>query len=641
MVLVDNRPGEANRIPLDLGMPAGMVSDLDGAGIQAFLSSVGGRSTARFNFDPLETKTGRSGIVTSFSSAGPTAFEHRLKPDVGAPGGEILSSTLPEFAGAPFAPFDGTSMASPHVAGAAALLLQRHPGWSVRQVKSALVSTAGGAWQNTARTDEASVLVSGGGLTNVHEADAPAIFTEPAMLSFGDLNVNRGAQRRSRLLSISDAGGGAGIWTVEVRPQSASTGASLALPGLVTVGPGGTTDIGVAAVASADAAAGDNYGFIVLRHGTTSRRVPYAFFVTRPALESYEPTPGRLRRQFGGSTLGGPSRVNVYRWPSSPFGHPPGYFGPPMAEVGAERLYEVPHLTRPVVNLGVAVIAATRGSLINPWLLGAPDENSVQGQAATPVNVNALTFDFRLPIGAAAAVFPSLKRFWVAVDSSVDEYTGRPLSGRYVLRYWVNDLRPPTVNLVTRRVAAGRPTIVVRASDRGAGVNPLSLVLSYRRALIGASVYDVSSGLAVFVLPRAAPRLPRGRTNAIVMASDYQESKNVQTFGRNVLPNTRFRSVRLRVVRGTTVNWLLPQRGACVRGRIQLVVVAGSTRRIASVRFFDGARRIGVDRSGSAGLYSVNWAARRARRGRHVLRAVVSTRGGRRAVARRPVRVCR
>jgi minor extracellular serine protease Vpr len=641
IVIVDNRPGEANRLPLDMGMPAGMISDHDGASLQASLAGTGGRTTVRFNFDPLEVRTGRSGIVTSFSSAGPTAFEHRLKPDVAAPGGEILSSTLPEFAGSPFAPFDGTSMATPHIAGAAALLVQRHPGWSPAQVKSALVSTAGPAWGNTTRTTEASVLIAGGGLANVQAADDPLIFTEPASLSFGDLNLNRGAQRRLRLLSVSDAGGGAGTWTVEVRPQAATPGAALSVPGVVAVGPGGTTDVGVAAIAAADAAAGDNYGFLILRRGTVTRRVPYAFFVTRPALASYQPRATRLRRQFGGNTISGGSRVEVYRWPSSPFGPPPDYFGVPMAESGAERLYEVPHLTRPVVNLGVSVLASSPGSLIDPWFLGAPDENTVQGQAGTPVNVNPLTIDYRLPVGAAAAVFPSLKRFWVAVDSGRDEYTGRPLSGRFVLRYWVNDLRPPSISLVTRRVAAGRPTIVARVRDGGAGVNPLSLVISYRRALVGASAYDVSSGLAVFVLPREAPRLPRGRTSAIVVGSDYQEAKNVQTFGRNVMPNTRFRSVRLRAVRGTTVHWLLPSRGACVRGRAQLIVVAGSTGRISAVRFFDGRRRIGVDRRGTAGLYSAVWAARRARRGRHVLRAVVATRGGGRAIATRRVRVCR
>jgi minor extracellular serine protease Vpr len=641
IVLVDNRPGEANRLPLDLGMPAGMISDRDGLSLQTSLAAVGGRTTVRFDFDPLEVRTGRSGVVTSFSSAGPTAFEHRLKPDLAAPGGEILSSTLREFAGSLFAPFDGTSMATPHVAGAAALLVQRHPGWSPAQIKSALVSTAGSAWGNTQGTIEASVLHAGGGLVNVQAADDPRIFTEPASLSFGDLNVNAGARRKLLLLSISDAGAGSGTWTVEVRPQAATAGASLSVPGVVAVGPGGTADVAVAATASAAAAAGDNYGFLVLRRGALVRRVPYAFFVTRPALESYQPTPGRLRRQFGGNTLARTSRVDVYRWPAAPFGHPPNYFEQPMSEVGGERLYEVPHLTRPVVNLGVSVIGATRGSQIDPWLLGARDESSVQGLAATPVNVNPLTIDYRLPVGAAAAVFPSLKRLWVAVDSPRDEYTGRPLTGRYVLRYWVNDLRPPNVRVITRRVAAGRPTIVLRVSDRGAGVNPLSLVLSYRGALVGASLYDSSSGLAIFALPREAPRIPRGRTQGVVVASDFQEAKNVQTFGRNVLPNTRFQGVRVRAVRGTTAAWLVPARGACVRGRVPLLVVVSSTGRVRLVRFFDGARRIGVERRGTAGLFETTWSTRRARRGRHVLRAVVVTRGGGRAVATRRVRVCR
>jgi minor extracellular serine protease Vpr len=75
--------------------------------------------------------------IADFSSSGPTPLSWRLKPDVTAPGVNILSSVPPTG----FTPFSGTSMAAPHAAGAAALLRQRHPTWTVAQVKSALVQT--------------------------------------------------------------------------------------------------------------------------------------------------------------------------------------------------------------------------------------------------------------------------------------------------------------------------------------------------------------------------------------------------------------------------------------------------------------------------------------------------------------------
>ena len=137
------------------------------------MQATGGHATIRVGRTPLEIETGRGGTPTSFSSAGLTPFGHDLKPDLAAPGGSILSSTLTETIGEPFAVFDGTSMAAPHVAGAAALLLERHPIWSAYQVKSALMSTAGPAWGDTNRTTEAPVLLEGAGLINVGRADTP------------------------------------------------------------------------------------------------------------------------------------------------------------------------------------------------------------------------------------------------------------------------------------------------------------------------------------------------------------------------------------------------------------------------------------------------------------------------------------
>src|SRR5207237_1478947 len=178
------------------------------------------------------------------------------------------------------------------------------------------------------------------------------------------------------------------------------------------------------------------------------------------------------------STRTGVNRASAYRWPNAAFG-PAAAFGqaPPVNETGAEKLH-VTHVNVPTVNLGVSVLLSSAGSLIDPWFLGSRDENDVQGFAGTPVNVNNLMFDFRFPIGAAATVFPRTQRFYVAVDSGADPYTGRSLAGQYVLRAWVNDLDPPLAAPLTRTVAAGHPTLAVRTIDLQSGVDPLSLVIA-------------------------------------------------------------------------------------------------------------------------------------------------------------------
>jgi minor extracellular serine protease Vpr len=637
IVLVDNRPGEANPLPVLLELQSGMISDLDGARLRDYLAANGGRAPIRVGTDPLELNTGRSGIVTSFSSAGPTAFGHLLKPDVAAPGGQILSSTLPEFAGSPFAVFDGTSMAAPHVTGAAALLVQHHPTWTPRQVKSALVSTAGAAWQDTARTKEASVLLEGGGLINVARADNPLLFTDPVSLSFGDLNANRSAQRRSFLLTLTDAGTGSGTWSVQLQPQSASAGANLNVSPAVVVPPGGTVDLPVVAQASAGATAGDDYGFIVLRKGAITRRIPYLFLVTRPELESQTALP--LKKFNVGGTLTGTSKVGSYRFPTSPFGPAPDYFGPPQNEPGAEKLY-VMHVSGPVANAGVAVIAQSSNSLIDPWFLGSQDENDVQGYAGTPIGANSLDYTYRSDVEAAGAVFPIEKRYYISVDSGADPYTGQSYAGQYILRSWSNDVTPPQMRFLTRVVTAGRPLLAARVVDAGAGVDPLSLVVGYRRVLVLASYYDPFSGIALFGLPRQAPVIPRGKTSGAMQASDFQESKNVDQIGANILPNTSYSSFKIRAVARPTVTWLEPQTRSCTARKTSLAVVAAAPKKITWVRFFRGQRLIARGR-GSAGLYAATWTRKALHRGRYVLQVVVRDKSGAKTSARRIVRVCR
>jgi hypothetical protein len=311
-----------------------------------------------------------------------------------------------------------------------------------------------------------------------------------------------------------------------------------------------------------------------------------------------------------------------------------------MNENGKETLYSI-HVNQPVANVGAAVIAASSGALPEPWFLGSRNENDVQGYSATPVDANLLTFDYRIDIGTAGVIFPREKKYYVALDSGTNIFTGTSLAGRYLLRSWVNDVTPPRMRILTRRVTAGRPMLAARVTDRGAGVDPLSLVIEYRpRVLLGAALYDPSSGLALFPMPRNAPPLQRGRFRGAAQAADYQEAKNVDQIGPNILPNTTTKRVRFVGTARPSITWLLPLGTSCLRGRTTLAVAGASTGRVRAVRFFDGGKRVATVRRGTAGLYAATWSTRKARKGHHVLSAVLDSAGGM-ARARLGVRICR
>jgi subtilisin family serine protease len=83
-------------------------------------------------------------VIANFSSRGPllAGDGDMLKPDLSAPGVSVLAAVAPPWNfGQDFALYSGTSMSSPHVAGLAALLKDRHPGWSPMAIKSALMTT--------------------------------------------------------------------------------------------------------------------------------------------------------------------------------------------------------------------------------------------------------------------------------------------------------------------------------------------------------------------------------------------------------------------------------------------------------------------------------------------------------------------
>ncbi|MFD3535276.1 S8 family serine peptidase [Streptomyces sp. NPDC058664] len=91
--------------------------------------------------------TDKQDLLASFSSTGPLAHSGGMKPDIAAPGVDITAARSQEMTGGGeglYRTISGTSMATPHVAGAAAILAQQHPDWTGAQLKEHLTSTAKG-----------------------------------------------------------------------------------------------------------------------------------------------------------------------------------------------------------------------------------------------------------------------------------------------------------------------------------------------------------------------------------------------------------------------------------------------------------------------------------------------------------------
>ena len=144
VLMVNNLPGDAIGMGQDgtanqPTIPAYMLSLDDGTSIKSASGSPATIGAALQYF-----VTTHADIMADFSSQGPTDVDFRVKPDVVAPGVNVLSSIPANACAAPpcFAFFAGTSMATPHLAGSAAFLRGVHPDWSAAQVRSAIVNTA-------------------------------------------------------------------------------------------------------------------------------------------------------------------------------------------------------------------------------------------------------------------------------------------------------------------------------------------------------------------------------------------------------------------------------------------------------------------------------------------------------------------
>jgi subtilisin family serine protease len=446
--------------------------------------------------------------IAEFSSAGPTPLSLRLKPDVSAPGVDILSS-VPEQG---FTSFSGTSMAAPHVAGAAALLRQRHPTWTVAQIKAALVLTGTPVRASANRPEESGVLRQGGGLVDLVRADNPLLFAAPSQASFGLL---RRSATQTKTIVLEDAGGGAGVWSVAIDRDQSQPGVFLTVPSTVAV-PGALT-VGVRVARAAPER--ELTGYLVLTRDGEQRRIPYWLRTVAPKLQRHRVLPLVRTGTYGGDTRGRRALVTFYRYPDDPRG-----LDVHRVLRGPELVFRV-RLRQPAVNMGVAILSRARGAGVEPRVVYGQDENRLQGSVALPLNVNPYTRRFQLFSPTAGVVRPAAGVYAVVFDSP-----NRAGAGRFTFRFWVDDTVAPKLTLLTRAVGAGG-RIRVAARESGSGIDPRSLLARVDGRLTRAR-YVRRAGVIV-----VAGVHPRGRHRLDLVVSDHQEAKNMENALR-ILPNT-------------------------------------------------------------------------------------------------------
>lgn len=240
-------------------------------------------------------------VMASFSSRGPSSFE-ALKPDITGPGVNILaayagSNASPGSASDPAAyeAISGTSMSSPHNAGAAALVRAIHPSWTVAEVKSAMMLTSkrSGIVKEDGLTT-ATPFDRGAGRIDLNvAAESGLVMDETPLRMFQADPASGGDPSSLNVASLqNNACVGTCTWTRKVRSvastpvtytasfSSTSGVTATVTPGVFTISPGQTLTLTIEADVTAATFNQFNFGDVVLTPSVVGSGVPYVETVT-------------------------------------------------------------------------------------------------------------------------------------------------------------------------------------------------------------------------------------------------------------------------------------------------------------------------------------------------------------------------
>jgi minor extracellular serine protease Vpr len=280
VVVVNNVAGDPVAMAKDgLGgdnLPAVMIGRAEGAALRTAAPTTADASASFQYF-----LTGNDDIMAGFSSQGPTDVDFRVKPDVVAPGVNVLSSIPHEFCEtAPcFAFFQGTSMATPHLAGSAAVVKSQHPTWDAWQIRSAIVNTADQGVLTS--FSNGTTLVSdpniiGAGRENLLAAVDAQVALDPVSVSFGAVPSGSG-QTLTAPVTVTNLSGTGKTFSFSVG-SSSGTGVAYSVTPSITLGAGASGTIWITMAAAKGASFGDH--FATLSVSVASTQVAHAVVYT-------------------------------------------------------------------------------------------------------------------------------------------------------------------------------------------------------------------------------------------------------------------------------------------------------------------------------------------------------------------------
>ncbi|WP_216830134.1 S8 family serine peptidase [Alkalihalobacterium elongatum] len=275
IIMYNNVAGEMPDVP-GLALPTIKLDDVDGKNFVKEFSA--GNNTVLFTvkFDKVVGET-----VANFSSRGPVMDTWMIKPDVSAPGVAIVSTVPTHNSANPhgYASLQGTSMAAPHVAGAAALILQANPNWSVDFVKASLMNTAENLYDINEKLYPHNT--QGAGSIRVVDAIHADTLITPGSHSFGVFLNGEETEVKAQQFTINNLSKDRKRYSFDVKFNE--KGIKVTTSRNLVVQPNRSQDVNFNAHVDASKLAPGYYeGTITVSDGTKTYEVPTILFVGEP-----------------------------------------------------------------------------------------------------------------------------------------------------------------------------------------------------------------------------------------------------------------------------------------------------------------------------------------------------------------------